>query len=823
MSNQSRYTKGFLLSLLVGTCLAPAAWAQQKSSGILEEVVVTAERRETNVQNTPISVVAISADTLTKSGITNTQQLQNLVPNLSIGGTLPLGNKQPQFVLRGVGQASGDITADKGVALYIDDAYYPRSTGSFLRLLDVERVEVLRGPQGTLFGRNATGGAVRYITRKPTDKFEGQLNAAYGSFNRVDLSGLVNIPLSDKAAVRLQAGSWTRDGFVSVVPNGVGNNSGEAGKKYGKVDEQAVRAQIRFRPTDELTIDFGVAFTRSETNGEPLYVSGLNARLLNANFVTDEIDAYNTYLSSIGKPPIAPKSPGTRESDDPRFLSGGDYSVPDNCILSKVPNTLLGNGAAGGASLREGAGTNLCTQYSKDRAAFAHLDIHWQVSEQIHLRSLTAWERGTSAFNLDSSGFGFIMRNSVLTMPSWSEELQAQGDYGRLRWVTGATYFSETPTAGLYERFPIVDGAGKTVCCQGPDNDTHLDATAWGIYAEANYDVTSKLTITGGARYSNDRKSISIVQNEDANPANLLKRQSTDSWNSFDYRLTGDYKFSDDVSVYATQSTGYKAGGINGSVITSPGDFLKKSHNNLLPYDPEKVVNDEVGLRSEWLNHRLRLNLTAYTMNYKNLLINSRDFTAPLGTDAVEVNAGRVRLSGVEAEVVVIPTTGLRLNASLGTLDVSYKYLLPDSPLFENYPGADHQMTCPTAVHPWTFAQGCQAFPLQFSPKLSYNLGASYTHAMGEGDLTATAAYNHVSTQRSSNIARNALLIPAYGLLNLRLQYDLNKWTVALTGSNVLGEHYLLGGGMGRLTPFYTVYGNLGEPTMWAIELQRRL
>ena len=131
-------------------------------------------------------------------------------------------------------------------------------------------------------------------------------------------------------------------------------------------------------------------------------------------------------------------------------------------------------------------------------------------------------------------------------------------------------------------------------------------------------------------------------------------------------------------------------------------------------------------------------------------------------------------------------------------------------------------MTCPTAVPPLTLAQGCKALPLQFSPKLTYNLGASYSHPAGRATATGTATYSHVSDQRSSNIARNALLIPGHGVLNLRLQYDINVWSVAATGSNVLGEHYLTGGATGRLTPFYTVYGTLGEPTMWAIELQRR-
>ncbi len=171
--------------------------AQAQTSGALpsvidvEEVLVTAERRTESLQSTPLSIVAFTGENLESANIRNIEDLQAFLPNVSIGGSVPIGNSAPNFSIRGIGQTSGRANNEKGVGLYVDDIYYPRATGAIINLLDVERIEVLRGPQGTLFGRNTIGGAIRYISNKPTDQLEGRLTATYGEFDRSDIEGLV--------------------------------------------------------------------------------------------------------------------------------------------------------------------------------------------------------------------------------------------------------------------------------------------------------------------------------------------------------------------------------------------------------------------------------------------------------------------------------------------------------------------------------------------------------------------------------------------------------------------------------------------------------
>jgi len=238
---------------------AHAAKAQQ-----LEEIIVTAERRELNLQDTPISVMSFEGDALELRGIDDMFELATIAPNLDIKGSRGTGNTSPTFEIRGI-SGGGGATGERSVGYYVDNVFMPRTTGPVMRLIDVERVEVLRGPQGTLFGRNSTGGAIRVFSRQPENEFDANLRLTLGSFDRQDLQGMINVPLGDNLALRAQAASMEQDGIVTRGPQSLGNN-----------DDTVARVQLKWDPTDTLSLKFGAMHSDSKSDGSPTDMTFFN-------------------------------------------------------------------------------------------------------------------------------------------------------------------------------------------------------------------------------------------------------------------------------------------------------------------------------------------------------------------------------------------------------------------------------------------------------------------------------------------------------------------------------------------------------------------
>ena len=244
-----------LASLSAGTVFA------QSSGAGLEEVIVTAQRREENLQSTPISIAAFSSERLRDLNVLDTRALAEFVPNFSIGNGTGRSGDVASLSIRGVNEALLSIVADPAVGIYIDDVYYGRPQLSFLRLIDVERVEILRGPQGTLFGKNSNGGAVRYISQKPEfGDVGGYLNTTMGDYGRLDVSGAVNLPLSDEAAIRIKAASLTRDGYVDRLADGGALGTEDA--VYGNV-------QLRWQPSERLDLNVSLDYSKSDADLGP--------------------------------------------------------------------------------------------------------------------------------------------------------------------------------------------------------------------------------------------------------------------------------------------------------------------------------------------------------------------------------------------------------------------------------------------------------------------------------------------------------------------------------------------------------------------------
>lgn len=244
--------------------IANTATAQPEEKGlVLEEIIVTAQRRSEGIQSTPLAITAFSGEELLSKNVESLLDIGALSPNVMVGSQSLTGANSGGFFIRGIGQDRSGIDFDQGVGLYVDGVYLSRSDNSFLSIVDVERIEILRGPQGTLFGKNTIGGAINYITKQPSSEFGGSVDATFGRYNRFDVKGHVNIPLSESVFVKVTAGSQSRDGFLDHVIDD---------DKEGDIDNKVGRLQLRALLTDAVTLDLSVSKTRSKNSGRAFIV-----------------------------------------------------------------------------------------------------------------------------------------------------------------------------------------------------------------------------------------------------------------------------------------------------------------------------------------------------------------------------------------------------------------------------------------------------------------------------------------------------------------------------------------------------------------------
>jgi iron complex outermembrane receptor protein len=244
----------------------PVAENSEADTGETRIIIVTSERRATNLQDTPLSVVAVTSEVAEAKGIEDLEDLSRFTPNLSITPTRGGGNNTANFVIRGIA-GGGGATGERGVGLYLDGIYMPRTSGAVLRVLDIDRIEILRGPQGTLFGRNSTGGAIRIFSKQPSDEFEGSVRGTVANMDRIDLVGTVNLPLGEIGALRVQAAHLEQGGFVR-----------RGTEKLGKERDFIGRLQLRVEPSDRLRATIGLLYNDSHANGTPLVFTEFDMR-----------------------------------------------------------------------------------------------------------------------------------------------------------------------------------------------------------------------------------------------------------------------------------------------------------------------------------------------------------------------------------------------------------------------------------------------------------------------------------------------------------------------------------------------------------------
>jgi iron complex outermembrane recepter protein len=777
---------GVLISIGSIYCLAAQATTDATSASqaheaeggtALEEITVTAQRREERLQDTPIAVTAFSAAAITRLGVTNIAELAERAPNVHFDFTAPISgaSNAAGVFIRGIGQSDFALTTEAGVGTYVDGVYMSRSLGGVLDVLDIERMEVLRGPQGTLFGRNTIGGAISITSAKPTDQFSGESELQLGSFSRFYLRGTLNLPVSDSLSVRLTASSKARDGYVrgllapssadsSKVPRGAEIPGSGSQIDYGNEDRQAARLVALFDPHGIFTANFSVDYGRVRENNAPAVLRGITSTLADGPVVF----VYNTFQAPATTIPGFPNA----QYSPANFVTGNDTTYATG------PN-----------------GTHL------DSWGTA-LTLAWHPEADLEVKSISAYRHTKGYFNRDADGSPIDIThtsNYGYRHRQVSQEFQLNGQAlaDRLKFAIGAYYFKEKGSDPLLVQFPASFG----VLYQ---DKTDVDNSSVAGYAQGTLSLTDKLSLTAGARYTRDKKEFATDQYLITGTASpivfgapagtlvpLVPRNSdvNKTFTNTSPRASLDYKLLQDLMVYVSYSEGFKSGGFNLRYV-SPRPAV-------LPFDPEKVRTYETGIKTELLNRRLRANLAAFTTNYDDIQLTVFEH---LGAP-VTLNAGDARIRGGELELVAAPVTGLELAYSLGYLDARYRRINA-SPALVSTP--EQEITTSTR--------------LSKTPRTQQDIAVDYRLAIG----TAGAVQLHADWEFKAdtyNDAQNSIFLfqKAYNIGNASIAYEpaSARWSLRLFVDNVTDKRYIVSGDSNYGIGFHEAEYN--RPREWGV------
>ncbi len=614
-------TRALFIATLLAGAAAPALAqdADRPDAGGIEDIVVTAERRESNLQDTPIAVTAITAETLQASGAAIINDLAATVPNLT-STTGPQGSSDANFFIRGVGQFDFIITNDPGVGVYVDGVYLGRTVGAMVDSGDVERVEVLRGPQGTLFGRNTLGGAINIVSRQPDPtKFSGSVRATYGSRNRVDVDGGINAPLSGDNAVRVYGFYRNQDGFAT---NAV------TGDRFGATDRYGGRAQLRLGLGEAIQVDLSADYSLDRSNPAPsvlraiapapFFPAGAFADVQNPNdfyrvFASNSPEARNETFGFSGTLKVDLGNAELRSITAYRELDGFSTSDPD------------------GTRYR---------LYDQDVTT-----AQTQFSQEIQLSG--------DAFN------------------------------DRVTYLIGGYYFRENAQQVLGLCFaPISSPAAAPFApCNTWTQGNNQRTRSYALFGQARVRLVDGLSVTLGGRYTWDSKNIVSNQFFDFRPQGtqfnptpgapppglrivapiVTNLADAADFDRFTPKVGIEYEVSRDLLLFASYSEGFRAGGFNGRLITP--------QTRVPAYAPDSNETWEIGFKSDVLDRRLRLNGTLFYARYNGI---QQTIADPVVQFRV-ANAGDAVLKGFELELTAMPVDGLRFDMAVGYTDSSFR------------------------------------------------------------------------------------------------------------------------------------------------------
>ena len=730
-----------LLSVAVTGLLFPAI-----SHAQIEEIVVTAQKREENLQDTPIAITVFTEESLEGRMINDISKLADFTPNVIFDTTTPisgLSNGAAVFI-RGVGQLDFGLTTDPGVGTYIDGVYSSRAVGGVLDVVDIERIEILRGSQGTLFGRNTIGGAINITTKRPAETFGGMLEATFGEFERTDFKGSVDIPVTEKFLTKFAFSSKNRNGFVDRIT---------VGDRLGDEDRQSARGSFLLQATDDIELYATVDYTSIDEQSAGSVMVGITefpgAPPLLAPSSTW---AYNQVF--------VPSNPGALPYTAQEFLLDGN----DRTLATGPTGTDL-----------ESVGATLTFTWS----------LPW-----VEFKSISSYRDTEGEFYRDPDNSSIQITetsNPNYNHEQFSQELQLTGALfnERLQYVLGAYYFEEDGTDDVF--VPIYGAlptpAGLIALPLFINNYVLVDNNSKAVFGQGTFDLTEQIAVTFGLRYTEDEKNFGYRQYISPDPggaiavlallgppvtvpgpagAIVLWDEVSDEFTELNFRAGIEYQFNDDTLLYFTYADGYKSGGFNFRYVVPRADPLA--------FDPETLESYEVGVKWQGLDDRLRINAAGFVSEYGDVQIQLFE----TGGGPLTQNAGVADIIGVEVEVTAVPHERLLLNAGFGYIDAEYD-----------------ELNLPTT----NVAQAISLkTKLPNTPETTVNISADYTHPLAWGSLVVRGDYRY--TDDLYNDAQNSpfLYQDGYHTFNASLTFSSGNWDISVFGTNLTDKRFITSG-----------------------------
>lgn len=591
----------------------------------LEEIIVTAEKRESSAQQTAISLSAFSADTLETKGIEGSEDFQALSPSLVFGNLAGLAMPY----IRGIGNEHLSVAADGSTSMYVDGVYYSRAGATMQEVFDVERMEILMGPQGTLYGRNSVGGSINIITKAPDSEPGGSVDFIIGNYEKQKVRGVFNAPLDDNLFMRASVVASKSDGYFTNLNSefdDINLDFKDGNTNYGGEDMFAARLKLLYEPTDALAVTLGIDYSKDKTPRSVLLTYNQDYPSPGVDFDRDVPDA------GLPGPLDTGVTPGRSDSD------------PFRNYLNFLPS-----------ELQEQQGINITFDWNLGFAT---------------LKSISSYREylNESLFDIDATDFPDGIQGMFTDSETFTQELQltSQSADSALEWVAGLFFLTDE----AIQKVPVSLAQAQQLI----DFNATLDAYAWAAYGQASYNITDNIRITAGLRYSEEEKDVDLDHLITVFPGTLdmtIPIQASDSqrWTSLDPKLGIDYFVNNAAMLYFTVSKAFKSGGFNTLSLD----------NTTQQFDPEEIIAYEAGLKSELFDRSVRFNMAAFYYDYTDLQQNQYSDAA-----VVVVNADSAEITGADINLTSLLTDNWQVTAAVSYLDAvfkSFKTYDPDNPM----------------------------------------------------------------------------------------------------------------------------------------------
>ena len=720
--------------------LVTTVHAQQQAAQGLEEIIVTARKVEENLQETPIAITALSGSALEDRQIFNTDVLDQVVPNLQFANNAPLAgnNSSSQVFIRGIGQTDPTSTVDPGVGLYIDDVYIGNAVGGTMALRDIANVQVLRGPQGTLFGRNTIGGAILLTTTDPGDEFGGKVRVGTGTDSLMDGFIALDAPFSSTLKTRFSFGIRQQDGYVER-PDGT---------DLGDTDTFTGMTKWVWSPSDRVRVTFAGDYSKSDENGSPLVFAAITETATFPRVAS--LDAGCPGLTDGAVPPPGlPDQPAVPMIQDDRCA---------NDLQARGP--YRNNGTLPLESTVENWGTSL--------------NVAFDLSEQLQLKSITAYRdiRWAGVRDADNTPLTILHTIYDVQADQFSEELQLTYQTEPLTGVFGLYYFEQTS-----DDIVTVELNPPPPGIQRDSDNNEVDNNSWAAFTQWTYHVTDQLAITAGGRYTEDEKGAFPDQFDLANPAakQVPARWYRETFSSFTPSASVAYRWTEDAMTYVSYAEGFKGGGWN-SHFNAP--LTAEQQAALHEFDQEEAETIEIGAKLDLADNTVRLNVAAFTSDYTDMQVTYRG-PAPAGVAPFITNAGKASIDGAEAEITWAPTADWRIEGSIGYLDATI----------------DSLQNIAFAVLPAELRAGNR---LPFAPEWQGHVGIAYTAHAGSLLIQPRidASYQDATFFDATN-TREIAQLDDVTTVNALVQISSDgggPWRVVLGVNNATDELYPIAG-----------------------------